>query len=424
MNIRFYHARILPLAEDMHIFEGELWVCGDRIAYLGAPKPALDIQWDREIDVHGDLLMPGFKDAHTHSAMTFLRSFADDLPLDRWLKETVFPMEAKLTDEDVYHLSRLAILEYLTSGITANLDMYRSPHFIAKASQDCGFRTVICGAVNDFLSSVEETAQAYAMLNRSDSLVSYVLGFHAEYTTSQSILQELAALAQQNRAPVYTHVAETQAEVDGCIARHGMTPVAYLTSLGLFNFGGGAFHCVHMTQQDMTLLRQHGVYAVTNPASNSKLASGIAPLCQMQQNGLSIALGTDGPASNNCLDMFREMFLATALQKLHTQDATALCAADVLRMATVVGAHAMGLNDSDCLAPGKKADLIRINLQRPNMQPITDIVKNIVFSGSKDNVRMTMVNGCILYEDGEFHIGTPAEEIYRQANACVQRMRQ
>ena len=428
MNTRFYNARILTMANGFMIEEGELWVRANRIVYIGTgrDKDAVEnmVKWDREIDCKKNLLMPGFKNAHTHSAMTFLRSYADDLPLLEWLNRQVFPMEAKLTPEDVYHLSKLAIMEYLTSGITANFDMYFFRDQIAKASVDTGFRTVLTNGLNDFGGTVEEEEAEYLKFNSYHELISYQLGFHAEYTTNRSLLEGLAALAKKHHAPVYTHNSEGRPEVEQCLERYGMTPTVFLNSLGLFDYGGGGYHCVHRSEADLEIFRDRKMFVVTNPASNAKLASGIAPLQRMMSMGIQLAIGTDGPASNNCLDMFREMFMATSLQKLNLDDASALDANDVLYMATVGGAKAMHLDECDTLAEGKLADLIMIDLHQPNMQPINNITKNLVYSGSKSNVKMTMVNGHILYEDGVFDIGVEPEEIYAIANETIQRMRE
>jgi len=422
MNIRLYNARILSMREGSGIEEGEVWVEGSHITYMG-PRKDTETAWDREIDVRGNVVMPGFKNAHTHSAMTFLRSYADDLPLLDWLNKQVFPMEAKLTPDDMYHLSRLAVMEYVTSGITANFDMYMDPVSVAKASADCGFRTVLCGAMNNFSQSLKEEEQWYMELNSCHELIRFCFGAHAEYTTSMELLQGLAGLARKYKAPVYLHNSETREEVEQCIGRYGKTPTALLDSLGIYDYGGGGYHCVHMTEEDLDIFREKGLYVVTNPGSNTKLASGIAPLRKMMDKGIPIAIGTDGPASNNCLDMFREMFLVTGLAKLREQDASAVDAADVLRMATVNGAHAMGLKDCDVLAEGKCADLIIIDLHQPNMQPLNNITKNIVYSGSKQNIVLTMVNGSVLYENGTFHIGAEPEEVYAKANEIIGRMR-
>ncbi len=425
MDIRFYNGRVLSMNGDLEVRPGEVWVQGNRIAYVGPEagetekKPSA---WNREIDLKGNLIMPGFANAHTHSAMTFLRSFADDLPLQEWLGQQVFPMEAKLTGEDIYELSRLAVLEYLTSGITSNFDMYFQPEMIARASVDCGFRTVMVSSLNNFTSSLEEMEQEYLKYNNYHELICYRLGFHAEYTTSEELLKGVAALAEKYQAPVFTHNSETKREVEECIGRHGMTPTAYLDSLGMFQYGGGGYHCVHMTDEDIRIFRERELTAVTNPGSNTKLSSGIARISHMLEDGVEIAIGTDGPASNNCLDMFREMFLVTGLAKLREEDAAAVPAQEVLKMAVRGGAHAMGLTDCGCLAPGKLADLIVIDLNQPNMQPVNNVVKNLVYSGSKQNVKLTMVNGKILYEDGKFFVGAEPEEIYENANRIIRRM--
>ena len=426
MRIRIYNAKVLSMKNGSGIMEGEVHTDGNKIAFVGEKAKAVEraagVTFDREIDACGNIIMPGFKNAHTHSAMTFLRSYADDLPLHDWLNNKVFPMEAKLTKEDVYWCSRLAILEYLTSGITANFDMYMMPDAGARASADSGFRTVLCGCINDFTSSIKECEVYYNTFNDYNELISYKYGFHAEYTTGVERLEALSELADRYNAPVYAHIAETRTEVEGCIKRHGKTPIAFLDSIGMFKNGGGGFHCVYMTDDDIKICKERGIWAITNPASNLKLASGIAPLCTMKEKGINIAIGTDGPASNNSLDMFREMFLATALQKVSMYDAAALDASDILYMATVGGALSMGLKDSDVLEEGKLADIIMIDLKQPNMQPLNNIVKNIVYSGSKQNIKMTMVNGKILYEDGKFDVGEEKEEIFAKANESIARI--
>ncbi len=431
MNIRLYNAKILTMREGEEIFEGEVWVQGERILYIGkgeipddiyADMPGKCIIWDREIDCKKNLLMPGFKNAHTHSGMTLLRSFADDLPLDEWLNNKIFPIEAKMTAQDIYELSRLAVLEYLTSGITAVFDMYLTPESIADAFDNMGMRCVQVGAVNNFSQSPEMVEELYQKLNNKSPLQSYMLGFHAEYTCSKALLEQMAGLAHKYKAPVFTHLAETEKEVSGCLERYGMTPLAFLDSLGMFDYGGGGYHCVHMTREDISIMSRKGLYTVTNPGSNTKLASGIAPVSDFLKAGVKVAIGTDGPASNNCLDMFREMFLVTGLAKLREKDASAVDAMEVLKMATVNGAHAMGLKDADILAKGKLADLIMIDLNQPNMKPQNNIPKNLVYSGSKQNVAMTMIGGEILYEKGSFYTKEKPEFIYEKTDFILQRI--
>ncbi len=417
--IRFYNGRLLSFKNGFEITDDEVWTNGSEIAFVGKNH---DKKADREIDLNGNLLMPAFKNAHTHSAMTFARSLADDLPLQPWLYDMIFPMEAKLNESDIYTLSRLAFLEYLSSGISACFDMYYYPEAMAKASVDAGFRTVMCGAVNNFKESVSLLDEYYQKYNSYDELISYRLGFHAEYTTSKELMNGIALLAEKHEAPVFTHSSETKSEVEGCLERYGKTPTELFEELGLFNYGGGGFHSVWMSENDLEIYKKHGIWAVINAGSNSKLASGIAPLEKMQKAGINTAIGTDGPSSNNALDMFREMYLAAVTQKLKTSDAAACDAAELLKAATVGGAHCMGLYNCDIIDTGKKADLTVIDLHRPNMQPINNIIKNIVYSGSKENVKLTMINGKILYENGEF-IGTDIEKIYYEVQKITDRLK-
>lgn len=417
--IRFYNGRLLSFKNGFEITDDEVWTNGSEITFVGKNH---DKKADREIDLNGNLLMPAFKNAHTHSAMTFARSLADDLPLQPWLYDMIFPMEAKLNESDIYTLSRLAFLEYLSSGISACFDMYYFPEAMAKASVDAGFRTVMCGAVNNFKESVSLLDEYYQKYNSYDELISYRLGFHAEYTTSKELMNGIALLAEKHEAPVFTHSSETKSEVEGCLERYGKTPTELFEELGLFNYGGGGFHSVWMSENDLEIYKKHGIWAVINAGSNSKLASGIAPLEKMQKAGINTAIGTDGPSSNNALDMFREMYLAAVTQKLKTSDAAACDAAELLKSATVGGAHCMGLYNCDIIDTGKKADLTVIDLHRPNMQPINNIIKNIVYSGSKENVKLTMINGKILYENGEF-IGTDIEKIYYEAQKITDRLK-
>lgn len=423
MNTRIYNVRILTMEAGKSIFRGEVWVKGDTIAYVGPSVLDAKEKWDREIDGQGNLLMPGFKNAHTHSAMTFLRSHADDMKLDEWLNNRVFPAEAKLCEEDIYWLNKLAIMEYLTSGITSVFDMYLSKPATLRTVEDTGYRMVICESINDFGGTIREVEDDYKRYNQDpDRLISYQLGFHAEYTTGRPLMEELAGLSEKYGIPVYVHCSETKKEVEDCRRRTGMTPVGYMDSLGLFRQGGGIFHGVHMDDADFDILKQRNLCVVTNPASNLKLASGIAPVKRYLDMGIPVAIGTDGPASNNCLDMFREMFLTTGLQKAICDDPEAVPAMEVLKMAVVNGAHAMGLPECDILAEGRKADMILIDLQQPNMQPLQNIEKNLVYSGSKQNVKMTMVAGKVLYQDGEYNLGSSKEEIFARANESARRI--
>lgn len=421
MKTRLYNGRILSMAEPLMITESELWIEDDKISYIGKAKDEMP-QFDKSIDLKGNLLMPGFKNAHTHSAMTFLRSLADDKPLNDWLFQDVFPREDKLTPDDIYWLSKLAFLEYLSTGTTACFDMYMHIDAFASAQKDIGFRAVLCGSANDFGGSAASILEEYETYNKHNPLLSYQLGFHAEYTTNPKLMKELSDLANLLKLPMYLHNSETKAEVEGCKERYGTTPTSYLDSIGMFEYGGGGFHCVYMSNEDLAIFKKHNMHIITNPGSNAKLASGIAPISIYDSMGINIGIGTDGAASNNSLNMFKEMYLASGLQKLLFMDPKAMPADRVLRAATVGSALAMGLNDCDVLAVGKQADIVEINMALPNMQPENDIIKNIVYSGSAQNVKRTIVAGKILYENGSFDIGEDVNLIYRKANEIKKRV--
>jgi len=415
MNIKLTNA-LIPSLDNMTISEGCVIVEGNSIVYVGDTPNDNDKVYDRVIDLKGNLILPGFCNAHTHSAMTFLRSYADDLPLHSWLKDDVFPNEDKLTPEDIYVLCKLAVAEYLTSGITSCFDMYFFPDTAVKAFVDTGFRCTFCGA------KLENLEEYYTTLNNVSDLITFKLGFHAEYTTPMEQMKEAAALSQKYKAPVWCHNSETKSEVEGCIERYGMTPTKLMDSIGMFEYGGGGFHCVHVNDEDADIFRRHNMTAVTCPCSNSKLASGIAKLDKFTDRGVNLAIGTDGAASNNALDMFREMYLMTVLQKLDKDDAAAMPAQTVLRAACEGGARAMGLDRCGRIEAGYLADFTVIDMHSPNMRPRNNILKNIVYSGSKSNVMLTAVNGKILYKNGEFFIGEDIEDIYTKAEGICKRI--
>lgn len=408
----------LVLDKYFNIIKEDVFVDGDSIVAIGEYDKTADTVYD----LNGNLLMPSFKNAHTHSAMTFGRSFADDLPLQPWLYDKIFPLEAKLTPQDIYDLSMLAFLEYLTSGTSACFDMYYFPEMMAKASVDFGFRTVMTSGINNFKECVNAVEDYYNKFNNYDSLVSYKLGFHAEYTTDKELIKGIAKLAEKYQAPVFTHASETKSEVEDCIKRNGMSPTKYLDSLGIFNYGGGAYHSVWIDDEDIEIYKEKGIWAVINACSNAKLASGIAPVSKLLKSGVKVAVGTDGASSNNALDMFREMYTICATQKLNDKDAASTDANDILKASTIGSAKCMGLSDCDVIDVGKKADLIVIDMHRPSMQPINNITKNLVYSGGKDIVKMTMINGKILYDNGEFK-NIDIEKIYANAQAIIDRIR-
>lgn len=422
MKILLKNARLLKM-DDTPIFITNIVIYDNKIKYIGDEFHKYG-PFDIERNCNGNVIMPGFKNAHTHSAMTFLRSKTDDSRLQEWLFDVVFPRESYLKHEDVYHLSKVAFLEYLTSGITACLDQYFYPTYTLKAAKEIGMRITVLGMFGDFIPSLEEMKTLFAEYNTdSDSLTRFTLGLHAEYTSDMDLLNKTKEAVEYLKSPLYVHISETAFEVEDCKKRNGgLTPVQYLDSFDLFKYGGAGFHCCFFEEDDIEIFKKHQMSIVSCPGSNTKLASGIAPISKYMDAGLNIAIGTDGPASNNCLNMFKEMSLLSGLQKLSNLDPRKAPAYEVLKMATVGGAKAMNLNDADILEVGKKADLIEIDLYRPSMQPINNIINNIVYSGDKDIVKMTMIDGHILYDSGKFNLKEDIADIYRECQKVTDRL--
>ena len=411
MKILFKNARILTML-DNKIITGDLLVDDMRIAYIGNDASAY-APFDRIIDCNGKILMPGFKNAHTHSAMVFLRDRAKDLCLQDWLFKFVFPREAKLIPSDIYHLNKVAYLEYVRNGITACFDHYFFPLEAAKSAEDFGMRTLLLATCDPGKTSVEDIERNYNMLNsKKDGLVRYTDGFHAVYTADEQLLIETKRAIDRIKCPFYTHISETKKEVDDCLKEHGMTPLKFLYERGLFKYGGGGYHCIYLTDEEIEICKNNHLSIVSCPGSNIYLSSGKAPLSKYLKNGINIALGTDGPASNESLDMFREMRLAASLE-----ENSHIPAFEILKMATVNAAHAMLTDEADVLAVNKYADIIMLDMLESK-----DIINDIVFKGSINNVVLTMINGKILYENGQYNIKEDIGDIYRKMEDISQRI--
>ncbi|MCR5528437.1 MAG: amidohydrolase [Saccharofermentans sp.] len=417
MRTRYYNALILT-GESKDVREGEMWVTDDRIEAVVFDGRKSEELFDAEYDCGGDLLMPSLKDAHTHTAMTFSRSLADEFELNEWLFKAIFPREAKLTAEHVYWFTLLGFAENIMSGTTACFDMYMFPESVAKAAVESGIRNVFCGSPNDF-GGMDLIEERYLKFNEYDPLVSYKMGFHAEYTTNKDNLKIISDLAHKYKAPVYTHISETRSEVDGCIERYGKTPAVVLDEMGMFDFGGGGFHCVHFTDEDIEVFKKRGLYTVFNACSNLKLSSGIAPVKKYIDAGLKIAIGTDGAGSNNSLDMFREMYLDAVLSNVRDDKNGLIDPFEILKAGYSGGAHCMGLTDSDILAAGKNADFILLDMHHPNMNPRNNIVSNIVYAASPVNVLMTVCAGKVLYHKGELTT-IDIKEVNKMCNRLVE----
>ena len=418
MKTLFRNASILKM-DDSPILYSNLVVIENRIAYIGQDYEKYG-PFDRVIECEGNLIMPSFKNAHSHNGMSFLRSKADDDTLNDWLFKQTFPREDKLTPDDIYHLSKVSILEQLTSGISACLDQYFFPLSHRQACLDLGFRCCTQGTISTL--NADNLINYFNEFNQKDALVKWSIGFHSEYTSSLEELTEVKKAIDATKSGFQTHISETKGEVDRCYEKRNMSPVEYFDSLGLFKYGGVVFHGIYLSDNDIDILKKNNVALVTCPGSNLKLASGIAPIREYLDKGLLIGIGTDGPSSNNCLDMFKEMQLVINLAKIQTNNVTAISAYEVLKMATVNGAKILGFDDADILEVGKLADIIEIDLSRPSMQPINNVINNLVYSGGKDVIKLTMVNGKVLYEDGKFNVNEDINSIYEKAQEITDRI--
>jgi len=327
-----------------------------------------------------------------------------------WLTQDIFPQEAKLSPELVELGARFSMAEMIRTGTTAFYDMYMWEQSVFRAADDMGMRAVLGESVTQFFPSLScKDQEAYFDLVRQQAdawkghpRIRQAVVPHAPYTTNPDLLRRCYALAEETGSLFGMHLAETQTETETCLKEHGMRPIPYCNSLGLLQPGSTFFHVVHADDYDMELLGEGRCAVVHNPASNMKLASGVAPVCRFGNYRIPVALGTDGPASNNAQNMFRDMYLAGLLQKVHTQEPTACPAQAVLDLATRGGADALHFPQIGTLEPGMKADFIALGLSYPNMQPVHNIVSNIVYAATGMENRLTVVNGKELYRDGKF----------------------
>ncbi len=393
---------------DRRFSPGSLAVAGFGIVAVG-PSHALDAAHSasRILDASGCVILPGLVNAHTHAAMTIFRGLADDLPLMDWLQNHIFPAEQKLTEEWVYWGTLLACAEMILSGTTTFCDMYLFEHKVAEAARDAGMRALVGEVLYDFPSPhygpIENGLRFTESLIeewRSDPLVRIAIEPHALYTCSPQLLRQCHEISQRHGVPLIIHLSENMPEVEQIQTRYGVRPVAHLENLGLLGPHLIADHCVALDEKDMELLAKRDVQVVHNPESNMKLASGIAPVPRLLEMGVNVALGTDGCASNNDLDMMGEMDSCAKLHKVATLDPTALPAATVLRMATRNGARALGLEGRvGELSPGMLADIIVVDFRKPHLTPVYEPVSHLVYAAGRADVRHSVIHGRVVMED-------------------------
>lgn len=389
---------------------GAVAVRSGRIAALG-PAAQIAASWTASANLHlqDAMLMPALVNAHAHSAMTFLRGLADDQPLMRWLTDTVFPVEARLRPEITRLGAMLGQAEMLASGCVSCIDMYIFEHAVLEAAEMTGMRCMGGEAVFDFPSAACPTPDHALELTRhlaekyaDHPRIKIAVNPHSVYTASGETLRKCAALAKELDLPLHIHLAETEAETTRCLEACGMRPVERALGLGLFEQPAIAAHLVDITEAEARRMAVCEVTGVHNPSSNMKLASGAAPIEMCMAAGMNMALGSDGPASNNQLNMFQEMRQAALLAKLAAHDPACLPAQTALDMATIGGARAFGISGLGMLKEGAPADIIALDLRKPNMQPMHNPVSQAVYAANGSECRLTMAAGEILYLDGRF----------------------
>lgn len=350
------------------------------------------------------LVIPGLVNCHGHTAMTLLRGVGGGLPLQRWLEEAIFPVEAKLTEEDVRVGAVWGVMEMLSGGTVAVADMYDFPRSFAETLLASGMKGRMCrvglsfipGRLDDCIASTRAWNES---VDKSKDVLQDI-AIHSEYLTDEKFCRALADANKELERPLHVHVSETKKEHEECIARHGKTPIAYLADTGLLDCGAYAAHCVWCTDDDFRIMADKRVSLVHNPTSNMKLGSGLARVLRAKELGVNIALGTDGCASNDNLDMFEEMHIASLIHKGFLQDPTALSAWEIIEMATKNGARAIGLENTGEIAVGKAADLCVVDLDRIHLTPQLDIPSLVVNSMGADDVAMTIIDGKKVYEKG------------------------
>ncbi|MDR1194749.1 MAG: amidohydrolase [Peptococcaceae bacterium] len=419
-------ALIVPLAGEKPWFTGDIAVIDDKIAAIGDDlTPAYNDL--KKIPAQGFIAMPGLINAHTHIVMNLLRGCGDDMPLEDWLSKRIFPLENRLTADTARAGAMSGVLEMLASGVTAFCDSYFFMDEVAKAALQSGMRANLSRGLTDSGGGgAERLREGVALVKNWDGQgggrIKVWLSPHAPYTCGDSYLREIEAEAAELGVGLNIHVAETRREVDDSLAAYGKTPVERLNDLSLFDrVPTLAAHCVWLSPADQAILRQKGVAVVHNPQSNLKLGSGIGPIPALLAAGVPVALGTDGAASNNNLDLWEEIRAAALIHKGAGQDPTLMPAAAVLRVACPAGAAAIGFPECGTLEVGKKADILLVDIDRPNMRPLLDPLSQLVYSAGALNVDTVLIDGRLVLRRQEF-LTLDQERILAEAQAAAEKL--
>jgi len=379
----------------------------ERISYISSLKP--EKNFGEEYDGEGKLLMSGLYNAHSHAAMSLLRGWGEDLTLSDWLNTRIFPFEAKLTDEDIYNGTMLSIAEMLRFGTVSFTDMYFVSDMELKAVNESGIKCNFSCGTTSFDDTPYEKMPRFLENDRmlkaySDKNARFIfdVGIHAEYTNKEATVRDLSAHAKEYGANVHVHLSETKKEHDECRARYGRTPARFMLDCGVFDNPTTAAHCVWVTDSDIDILKKKNVTVATCPVSNLKLGSGVANIDSMLKNGVNVALGTDGSASNNNLNMFKDLFILPLLQKGVNHDPTLLSVEECLKIATVNGASSQGRKDCGLVKEGFRADIVVLDIENEHSIPVHNAMANLIYSAEGADVVLTMVDGKVLYKDGEY----------------------
>lgn len=391
-----------------HLKSAYIGIDGDTIAYIGDVEP--QGEWTKK-DMRGALLIPGLVNGHTHAAMTLLRGHGSGLPLDRWLNEAIFPIEDRMVREDMAAGNALAQLEMLRTGTTSYSDMYYFLDTEAELCQKSGMKVNLARPITSFDPN-ESLADSYRAKESEELFKTWHgaangrirvdFSIHAEYTCQERLAREYAELGKQLGARMHLHLSETKKEHEACKQKYGKTPTAWFRDLGVLDLPTLAAHCVTVEDDDIEIMKAYGVCPVHNPSSNLKLGSGFMRLKTLLDKGLCVGLGTDGTASNDNLNMFEEMHLAALIHNGYAADPTTISAAQVLKMATINGAALQGRTDTGSLAVGKKADIVAVNMDAPHLIPSFDPLATLLYTAQGSDVCMTMADGRVLYENGEY----------------------
>ncbi len=402
MNTIIEHATILPMTAEDSILTGDICISGSEISYIG-PKAPASCRPAQVIDGTGYAVLPSFVNAHTHASMVLMRNYKDDeKDLQAWLQQ-VWAVEDKLTESDIRVSSDLAMAEMIRSGITAFADMYFLQWHTAQSAIDAGIRADI--SLTIFGDEAETRHRIKDNLPRlleytDNELVNVSIAPHAIYTVSGDAYRYSASAAVDLGLKLHTHISETRLEVSNCLKDNGMTPIRYLESLGFFKARSFLAHGVHITDEEATILGGLDTTVVHCPSSNSKLASGIARVKALREAGVNLAFGTDGASSNNSLNMMKEMNLGCMLASASTMDTKALRPYEALRMATIGGARALGLDRLvGTLEKGKRADLIMVDMNSLANTPTNNIYSALVYSSTSEDIRNVFCNGRLLMKD-------------------------